>query len=210
MGAKGGWFRNVIFVPSYNNDGLSGTAERDAPLNQVAPFGTWWADWAETSPQWISEGTDVGGNGSPFDFAVLHVRPQSGTTSSLEEMIGGAAAVRFDAPEAVSLPTASVWGYPAEQPFDGNNMFSCRDRPGRLSVSKKEPTLYRIGCTMTGGASGGGWFAPGLDGSLSLISNTSIGSTSHTWLAGPPLGRQAEKVYQTVSDRFAGKKTVPS
>ncbi|MEU6602910.1 trypsin-like serine peptidase [Streptomyces flaveolus] len=206
MGADGGWFRNVVFVPSYNDEGPSGAAERDAPpLDQVAPFGTWWADWAETSPQWTSEGTDAGSKGSPFNFAVVHVRPAAGA-SSLEETIGAAAPVRFDVPAADSLSTTSVWGYPADKPFDGESMFSCQDRSSRLSVSKNTPTMYRIGCTMTGGSSGSGWFAPGPDGSMSLISNTSIGSTAHTWHAGPPLGQQAEKVYRTVSDRFAGTK----
>lgn len=156
-------------------------------------------------PQWISEGSDTGGKGSAFDFAVLHVRPPSGD-ASLQETIGAAAPVRFDVPSAQSLLTASVWGYPAESPFDGETLFSCQDRPGRLSVDKDAPTMYRVGCTMTGGASGGGWFAPGPDGSLALVSDTSIGSTSHTWLAGPSLGKQAEKVYDAISRRFAGQK----
>ncbi|MCX4564565.1 hypothetical protein AB0H69_43445 [Streptomyces phaeochromogenes] len=205
-GARGGWFRNIVFVPSYNNEGLSGAGGAEAPLDRVAPFGTWWADWAETAPQWISEGSSAGGDGYPFDFAVLHVRPAAGTTS-LEEAIGAAAPVRFDVPAADTLTTTSVWGYPAVKPFGGETMFSCQDRPGRLSVSRNKPTMYRIGCTMTGGSSGGGWFAPGPGGSMSLVSNTSIGSKAHTWLAGPPFGKQAKKVYRTVSNRFAATKT---
>ncbi|MEU3855239.1 hypothetical protein [Streptomyces sp. NPDC029554] len=204
-GADGGWFRNVVFVPSYNDEGPSAAGNAEVPLDQVAPFGTWWADWAQTSPQWIAEGTDAGGDGAPFDFAVLHVRPAAGTTS-LEETIGTAAPVRFDVRTASALGTTSVWGYPAGKPFDGEGMFSCQDRPSRLSVSKSTPTMYRIGCTMTGGSSGGGWFAPDPDGSMSLISNTSIGSTARTWLAGPPLGEQARKIYRAVSDRFAKAK----
>ncbi|MFF9688608.1 hypothetical protein [Streptomyces sp. NPDC014623] len=40
-------------------------------------------------------------------------------------------------------------------------MHTCADRPGRLSISPATPTRYRIGCTMPGGSSGGGWFAEG-------------------------------------------------
>jgi hypothetical protein len=95
----------------------------------------------------------------------------------------------------------SVWGYPAESPFDGERMFSCRDRPGRLTIRSGQPVLYRIGCTMTGGSSGGGWFARGPAGGPALVSNTSIGPTDDTWLAGPRLGEPAEELYRRVSDK---------
>ena len=51
--------------------------------------------------------------------------------------------------------------------------------------------MYRIGCTMTGGSSGGGWFRM-VDGKTVLVSNTSIGPTDNTWLAGPQLGQGAK------------------
>ncbi|WP_322741086.1 hypothetical protein [Streptomyces hygroscopicus] len=201
-GARGGWYRNIVFVPSYNNEGLSGQARHYASLDRIAPFGTWWADWAQTSSEWISEGAPTGGAGAPFDFAVLHVRSPAGF-ASLEETIGQAAPVRFDVATPTAVPATSAWGYPAAPPFDGEQMFSCPNRPGRLSIRADQPTMYRIGCTMTGGSSGGGWFARNADGSLALISNTSIGSVSATWLAGPRLGPVAKGVYGAVSARFA-------
>ncbi|MFF2518232.1 trypsin-like serine peptidase [Streptomyces sp. NPDC058086] len=201
-GARGGWYRNIVFVPSYNNDGLSGRARQYASLDRIAPFGTWWADWAQTSSEWISEGAATGGAGAPFDFAVLHVRPPTGL-ASLEEAIGQAAPVRFGVPTRTAVSATSAWGYPAAPPFDGEHMFSCLNRPGRLSIRADQPTMYRIGCTMTGGSSGGGWFARDADGSLALISNTSIGSVSATWLAGPQLGSVAKDVYGAVSAKFA-------
>ncbi|MET9610169.1 hypothetical protein ABZZ17_34700 [Streptomyces sp. NPDC006512] len=198
-GAGSRWFRNIVFVPSYNNDGLTGAARARAGLGAVAPFGTWWADRAETAPEWIAEGAPSGGGGSPFDFAVLHVK-RSGTSASLEETIGRAAPVWFGAASATTIPAMGVWGYPAEKPFDGERMFSCQDRPGRLAVRRGQPVLYRIGCTMNGGASGGGWFARDPSGALALVSNTSIGPDGNTWLAGPRLGQRAREVYQSVSN----------
>ncbi|MFJ4827293.1 trypsin-like serine peptidase [Streptomyces bacillaris] len=198
-GAGGTWFRNIVFVPSYNNDALTGDARRNAGESQVAPLGTWWADAAETSPEWAAEGAPTGGAGAPFDFAVLHVKAPQGRGGSLEEATGEAASVRFDAPSATRIGAMAAWGYPAAPPFDGERMFSCQDRPGRLSVRDDQPPLYRIGCTMTGGSSGGGWFAEGPDGSVALVSNTSIGPADNVWLAGPRLGARAKSVYEAVS-----------
>ncbi|MFE3554120.1 trypsin-like serine peptidase [Streptomyces sp. NPDC059193] len=198
-GAGGRWFRNIVFVPSYNNEGLTGAARARAAERAVAPFGTWWADRAETAPEWIAQGAASGGGGAPFDFAVLHVR-RPGTGASLEETIGEAAPVWFGAASATTIPAMGAWGYPAEAPFDGERMFSCTDRPGRLAVRRGQPVLYRIGCTMTGGSSGGGWFARDPSGSVALVSNTSIGPEGSTWLAGPRLGERAREVYAAAGE----------
>ena len=93
----------------------------------------------------------------------------------------------------------------AAAPYDGQALYQCKDRPGRLSFSASDPTMYRIGCTMTGGSSGGGWVAKGSDGKPALVSNTSIGPASSGWLAGPRLGEVAKGVYDSVSDKFAGR-----
>jgi hypothetical protein len=203
-GRKGGWYRNVAFVPSYNDHGLPVAKIRDAPQSEVAPYGVWWADWAQTSNQWISTGAETGGSGSPYDYAVLHVTPENGGGRSLQETLGGAAMpVWFNAPSASALSSVGAWGYPAAPPFDGQKMFDCTDRPDRLSLASNAPTEYRIGCTMTGGSSGGGWFAKEPNGTLALVSNTSIGPQDNTWLAGPYLGPVAKGVFDSVSRKFA-------
>jgi hypothetical protein len=65
--------------------------------------------------------------------------------------------------------------------------------------------MYRIGCSMTGGSSGGGWVETGSDGKPALVSNTSIGPVTSGWLAGPRLGDVAKGVYDSVSKKFAGQ-----
>ncbi len=55
-GKKGGWYRNIAFVPAYNNDGLSMAELENAPKEKIAPYGVWWGQWAQTSEQWIAEG----------------------------------------------------------------------------------------------------------------------------------------------------------
>jgi hypothetical protein len=112
--------------------------------------------------------------------------------------------VDFSAPSAQQAGTMGAWGYPAAPPYNGLKMFKCLDRPGRFSLSPSLPTMYRIGCTMTGGSSGGGWFRV-VDGKTKLVSNTSIGPSDNTWLAGPQLGPEAEGLYQNMSRTYGGR-----
>lgn len=132
------------------------------------------------------------------------MKPENGG-KSLEETVGNALAVDFNAPEAKDISAMGAWGYPAAPPFDGQLMNKCVDRPGRLSISPGTPTMWRIGCTMTGGSSGGGWFITGKNGKSELVSNTSIGPVTSGWLAGPRLGQGAEQLYKAMSTRFAGR-----
>ncbi|WP_129306176.1 hypothetical protein [Streptomyces sp. L2] len=205
-GKKGGWYRNIAFVPSYNNGAKSAAQLQGATKSEVAPYGVWWADGAMTSQQWIDQGGETGGQGAPYDFAVIHVTPEQGSGGkSLEETVGGALPVNFNAPAVPKVRKMTASGYPAAPPYDGQLLYQCQDKPGRLSLKKSDPTMYRIGCTMTGGSSGGGWVETGPDGKPALVSNTSIGPVTSGWLAGPRLGDVAKGVYQTVSKKFAGR-----
>ena len=202
-GKGGGWYRNIEFVPSYNDLGESASRLSNASATEIAPYGQWWADWASTSNQWIQGGSETGGAGAAYDYAILHVKPQSGS-KSLEETVGAALDVDFSAPSATEVGSMGAWGYPAAPPYSGLKMFKCLDRPGRLSLSTALPTMYRIGCTMTGGSSGGGWFRM-VDGRTELVSNTSIGPSDNTWLAGPQLGATAESLYENMSRTYGGQ-----
>ncbi|NED79205.1 hypothetical protein G3I76_03720, partial [Streptomyces sp. SID11233] len=77
------------------------TAELEkATREEIAPYGVWWSDWAQTSKEWIASGGPTGGAGAPYDFAVLHVTPEHSGGKSLEETVGGALPVDFAAPSA--------------------------------------------------------------------------------------------------------------
>ncbi|MYQ49713.1 MULTISPECIES: trypsin-like serine peptidase [unclassified Streptomyces] len=205
-GKKGGWYRNIAFVPSYNDSAMPAAELDNASKDQIAPYGVWWGQWAQTSDEWISEGASTGGQGAPYDFAVLQVTPEKGSTGkSLEETVGSALPVDFDAPAAGKTDGMTATGYPAAPPYDGQKAFQCTDKPGRLSVFENQPTMYRIGCTMTGGSSGGGWVAKGRDGKPALVSNTSIGPVRAGWLAGPRLGTEAKGIYEAASEKYADR-----
>ncbi|SEC30941.1 serine protease [Streptomyces sp. TLI_105] len=205
-GKQGGWYRNIAFVPSYNDSAMETSALEKATREQIAPYGVWWADWVKTSDQWIAEGASTGGAGAPYDFAVIKVTPEKGSSGkSLEETVGSALPVEFNAPAVPKIAGMTATGYPAAPPFDGQKMFQCQDKPGRLSLKAEQPTMYRIGCTMTGGSSGGGWVAKGGDGKPALVSNTSIGPSTAGWLAGPRFGPEAKAVFDAVSKKYAGQ-----
>jgi V8-like Glu-specific endopeptidase len=205
-GKKGGWYRNIAFVPSYNDAGRTAAQLQNATREQAAPYGVWWGDWAQTSQQWIEKGGETGGDGASYDYAVIHVTPEKGGNGkSLEETVGSALPVNFNAPAVPKVAGITATGYPAAAPFDGQKLFQCTDKPGRLSINASDPTMYRIGCTMTGGSSGGGWVETSSDGKPALVSNTSIGPVTSGWLAGPRLGDVAKGVYDSVSKKFASQ-----
>jgi hypothetical protein len=205
-GKKGGWYRNIAFVPSYNDAGRPAGELQNAAPEEIAPYGVWWGDWAQTSDQWIEQGGTTGGDGAAYDFAVIHVTPEKGSGGkSLEETVGSALPVDFEAPPVPQVESVTAIGYPAAPPYDGETLHRCQDRPGRLSLNASDPTMYRIGCSMTAGSSGGGWVATGSDGRPALVSNTSIGPVTSGGLAGPRLGAQAKDVYDAVSEKFAGR-----
>ncbi|MGW4693225.1 trypsin-like serine peptidase [Kitasatospora cineracea] len=196
-GKVGDWYRNLVFVPAYNSSGAA-SEHRKATLAEVAPLGQWWADKVITSPLWTTEGTKGGDAANQYDFAVVKVRGPEGETRSLEEAVGTAVPVWFDAPrEQLAI---QAWGYPALAPFDGQELERCDSgRPGSRSFDPARPPMLVIGCTMTAGASGGGWFADGPDGRQRLVSNTSIGTQAHTALNGPYLEDVARQALDYIS-----------
>ncbi|MFD6362926.1 trypsin-like serine peptidase, partial [Streptomyces roseolus] len=175
-GKEGGWYRNIAFVPSYNDAAMETSALEKATREQIAPYGVWWADWVKTSDEWIAQGASTGGAGAPYDFAVIQVTPEKGSSGkSLEETVGTALPVEFNAPAVPKIKAMTATGYPAAPPFDGQKMFRCADEPGRLSLKAEQPTMYRIGCTMTAGSSGGGWFRM----ATRAMASWSVTSASH-------------------------------
>ncbi|MEU9113423.1 hypothetical protein AB0D04_16985 [Streptomyces sp. NPDC048483] len=206
-GKNGGWYRNLIFVPSFNKTGGTASEIKNKPFEERVPKGKWWADDLATSKEWIQAGGAVPGVPmAPYDFALMHVKPEANTGGkSLEEIAGGAYEVNFNAPAMGKIPSLTAQGYPAEAPFDGASQQQCTDKPTRLSMDAKKPTMYRIGCTMTAGSSGGPWFAKGPDGKLQVISNMSMGPRPAKWAAGPHLGPEAKSIFTSMSQKWANK-----
>src|SRR3954453_19148999 len=58
-----------------------------------------------------------------------------------------------------------LFGYPAESPFDGGNLFRCN---GYASSEYFLANTIKVSCSMTRGSSGGGWLN-GWDGSWGYL-----------------------------------------
>ncbi|WP_367123938.1 serine protease [Streptomyces phytohabitans] len=200
-----GWFRNVMFVPAYNNSGLPESRVDGAPRGDVHPYRDWWVEWIQTTAYWMERGAASGGGGAQQDFAVLKVRTDQESGKSLEETVGTAVEIDFDAPPVERFSGISSYGYPAEAPYGGERMFRCTDRPGRYTLDPTQEPMYRIGCTMTGGMSGGGVFASDRDGEARLVSvNSLINRPDVSYAAGPRLGAAAKGVFDAISEKYAG------
>lgn len=197
-GKGGDWLKNIAFVPDYNSSDAAGGG-RAATLAQVAPYGRWWANDAMVAPQWMAQGGDSGGAVNQDDSGVIRVTDPDLPGRSLEEEVGGSVPIWFDAPRD-RLTSVTAYGFPAALPFDGQQLESCAGgQPGRLSYDPTRPTMLTIGCTMTAGASGGGWLALGPDGRPTLVSNTSIGPSPAAWVAGPELDDQAKQMFTAMT-----------
>ncbi|MDG5807053.1 hypothetical protein P9869_31190 [Streptomyces ossamyceticus] len=205
-GKGGGWYRNIAFVPSFNNTARLNISQASANYraSNVSPYGLFWADWATTSGTWIKGGNASQGTvAAAYDYAVLHVKPEKGA-KSLEERVGSALPVWFNAPAANKVKNMKVRGYPAEAPYDGSKMYHCQGATKRFvlgySYPSDYPAQYMVGCTLNGGASGGPWFMSH-KGRTYLVSNNSLSDRS-SFITGPRLGKNAKEVYLATSNKF--------
>lgn len=134
------YYSSFLFVPRYTNGS--------------APFGSWVGTRAITHREWIdSENLDR-------DQALIEVAPRSGRR--LVDVVGGnGLAWNFPARES----EISVWGWPAESPYDGQTVKRCSgstaDRDGSGDAF--------IRCPMNGGASGGPWFIGKINSNVGFI-----------------------------------------
>ncbi|MFC4118847.1 trypsin-like serine peptidase [Nonomuraea zeae] len=167
---NGASHRNWVFVPGFD-DGRR-------------PFGTWVATRLLTTQQWNAR-EDIN-----FDIAAAVVAPLNGRT--LTDVVGGQG-VAFNQPRRRQMFS---FGYPAAAPFDGSDLIYCSGRAFDDNVMTRDLGLR---CNMTGGSSGGPWFA-GFNESTGLGWLNSVNSFKYdfapNFMFGPFFGNEAMAVYQ--------------
>jgi V8-like Glu-specific endopeptidase len=133
----GGFATKWAFVPAYRNGN--------------APFGRWPARRLAVTPQWRQESS------FKYDLGAAVVRTNR-HGESLGEVVG-ARGIAFNQPRRQQY---SVFGYPAELPFDGRRLYRC-DGPygGSDNPGGPGPLTMFVACDQNGGSSGGGWVASG-------------------------------------------------
>lgn len=200
-GAGGDWATNWTFFPDYGNP-ESEPSVRDCDSTVL---GCWTAARLVTSKSW-AEGGDFNYD---FAFADLGAGGRSGE-EFLEDAINAAgdgaagAELGFKRDRGEFLTS---FGYPAAFPYGGQNLYYCAgeskawDRFNRRFLNSYDQGLK---CDMTGGSSGGPWYAgfntvtgTGIATSLNSFKYTNDSSTMY----GPYFGNYAEKVYTEAMGR---------
>lgn len=169
-----GWATNVFFVPADEDNG------------EVAPYGYWAAESAYGPQEFADNATTnslgmVIGTGWTHDFAFLTMAPDD-DGRPIQEVTGGQG-IAFGG----TVDDVLVTGYPSAPPFTGLDQ--------RFCASDDWFTLQRgafgIECSMTQGASGGGWLSDydTETGAGYLVATTSF--KTETELGAMPLGEDA-------------------
>ena len=130
----GGWSTNMVFVPAYK-DG-------------AAPFGQFTVRQLFTRTAWYQNG-NPGGLYEDMGAAILN--PLNGRM--LSQVVGW---LGF----AWNFNRNQVWtslGYPQGPPFNGQRMFQDTAAYANDGTVPGSPKPIGIGCSMTGGCSGGPW-----------------------------------------------------
>ena len=173
----------IIFIPGYRNGGLSS-----------GPFGVWEASQATYLQGYLSSG-----GGEPnyeYDLAAFRVSPLNGMT--IQDRVG-ARGYLFNDP---APQTFQAFGYPADPPFDGEKLWTCKSQSGERLNLGGGPDMVSMGCDMTQGSSGGGWIVKG-DQINSVVSIGTDSMPNVLW--GPFFGSSAQTLWSTVG----GGGTIP-
>lgn len=172
--------QSVIFVPGDRNDA------------QEQPYGMW-AAVSVSVPQQFVDGaiTDEQGyltsdEGWNYDFAFLKMEEKDG--QAIQE-VTGAQGIAFGVP----VNTLTQIGYPSASPYDGREQYMCAS----TSFTSNWQGGYTHDCTMTQGASGGGWLASydGPSGTGYVVGVTSTISVASKDTNSPVLGQTALNIY---------------
>lgn len=126
------FYSNWLFVPRYR-DGR-------------APFGRWVGANAWVFKGWVER------EAYRFDQAIISFKRRN--NRRLVDVVGGNEVVWGEGPRQWGV---RIWGWPAEDPFDGRTARRC-DGPTARFEDTGDAAMRE--CALNGGASGGPWFLP--------------------------------------------------
>jgi hypothetical protein len=193
--ATGQFATNWVFVPDY--DSKPARLTTDGSFCAETLHGCWAAEGLLVDSVFAGEsGFTLLAAQHDVAVAVLGPGGHSGT-AQLDDVVDSQP-VRFR--PAREGERTFVFGYPAVEPYTGDDLVFSRGALGR--DPEAGDVTYRVGSTMTGGSSGGPWFArfvPG-GGRGVQISVSSYGYVGVDAMHGPVLGADAAAVYAAATD----------
>lgn len=171
---------NWMFVPDYET---GRTFNCDA-----ARFGCWTAQALVTTTAWRDRDFN-----EDYAYAVVGAGGKTGQTLQLDTVVGSQ-------PIAFNLAyprEVFAFGYPAAKKYSGQTLVYCSGTP--VADTYGGSTDYGLACDMTGGSSGGPWFAD-FNKATGTGTLTSVNSFKYTGLAkymfGPYFDAYGQKTYQ--------------
>lgn len=188
---NGQFATNWMFIPDYDS--------APAPLDTQGNFcaQTEWGCWTASSLV-VHEGYATAGGFNDqavqydWGFAVMgnggHANTQLDTTV-------GSQAISFSS--VATGTTVSAFGYPAAQKYKGNDLVYCQ---GPVGTDPNTSNLtYSVACDMTGGSSGGPWFAPfdNGTGTGTQMSVNSYGYSGVKSMFGPMFNSNTQATWNT-------------
>jgi hypothetical protein len=176
---------STTFVPAYK-DGQT-------------PFGVWDATHILTTEEWM--------NGSDDDlrYDIGMVVLERHGTKTIQQVLGSRGISFRQDP----LQSFESYGYPADGPFDGDDLFSCASGPGFPDPLFPDPAPIAMGCDMSRGSSGGGRLIQTRQGDVVNSVNSYLYPAVNGLMFGPYFGNIAEALYRAAAGTRGGAPPPP-
>lgn len=184
----GAFATNWMFVPDY--DTAPASLDTAGSFCASTSLGCWTASALVAARGYTTAGAfNAQAVVHDYAFAVVGAGGKSGT-AQLDATVGGHP-IRFSAVSGGA--DTYLFGYPAAGRYTGKDLVYCRGALG-FDPNMANAT-YRVGCNMTGGSSGGPWFAPFSGGSGTMMSVNSYGYSGITAMHGPKLNAETQSMF---------------
>jgi len=186
---------HLVFMPDFDHSTTGNVGDC-----ATTPYGCWVADSLVATQQWAASDFD-----HDYAFAVFGDGGSDGNASLADTV--GTQGIAFN--QGRSFHMAS-FGYPAASPYGGTDLVWCA---GTVVDDPYGATTQGLTCDMTGGSSGGPWFASfdeasgkGMLNSVNSYKYTRGKKTITQNMYGPYFGAGAQQTYQVA--RSAGTNTL--
>jgi hypothetical protein len=207
--SAGAFATNWIYIPNYD--------AAPAPLStsnqsycEVTKYGCWQAT-ALVAHRGFTEAGSFNTQATVHDFAVAVVKSGGKSSTALAETLGAQSISTqpFNSTIDATGQQAYAFGYPAAGKYKGRDLVYCAGTLGRDLLNTN--LTYRMGCNMTGGSSGGPWFASfnTSSGVGTQVSVNSYGYSGITAMFGPVFNTKTQAVYDAALTA-SGNTTVSS
>lgn len=187
---------NWMFIPNY--DAAPAPLTVDGSFCDATLYGCWTAESLVVHSGFANEpGFTANAILHDFAFAVLGDGGKSGTALA-EDLVAVDQDIQFS---DVSRNTfVHAFGYPHAAPYNGSDLVYCAGPVGFDNRLFK--ATYKLGCDMTGGASGGGWFVS-FDEATGVGTLMSVNSYKYTndasSMYGPKFNSDTQDAYSTAN-----------